>query len=115
MLLALYLERIDSASLNIVHERALDAAMALLTTEPIDLILLNDRLPPYKSYRAPLSQLLAAAPACPSVLLSDELPADFGLQPIDRRLRGVWRKEELSPRYLEDRLADVLPAWPAAA
>lgn len=81
-----------------------DAVVRLQNNPPYDVIFLDNIVPPTFEFRGSLAMMKALDESTRVVLLSGEIPNDFGSETIDARIAACMEKDALSPQSLHELL-----------
>ena len=81
-----------------------DAVTRIENNAPYDVIFLDNIVPPAFEFRGSLEMMKALDKTTNVVLLSGEIPDDFGSETIDARIAACMEKDSLSARSLHELL-----------
>lgn len=81
-----------------------DAVVRIENNPPYDVIFLDNIVPPAFEFRGSLAMMDALDKNTRIVLLSGEIPNDFGKERIDARIAACMEKDALSARSLHELL-----------
>ncbi len=81
-----------------------DAVTCIENNPPYDVIFLDNIVPPAFEFRGSLAMMDALDKTTRVVLLSGEIPNDFGSETIDARIAACMEKDALSARSLHELL-----------
>ncbi len=84
-----------------------DAVVHIENNPPYDIIFLDNIVPPAFEFRGSLEMMKTLDKSTNVVLLSGEIPDDFGSEAIDARIAACMEKDALSARSLHELLMSL--------
>lgn len=109
-LMTLLLKRTPFAASGITQVWKEDDLRKVMSEQTFDLILIDNLIPPYTTFRDLLTVASEIGFDCPVVLLSGAPPKDLYSCAIDDSISGVWNKDDLSSTFIEQALCQHIPA-----
>ncbi len=89
------------ADADVLVARSMADARMSIEGYDIDLVILDNIVPPYEDFRELLGLVTAAGYQGPFIVVSGEPPTDFGQFPIDRAVTSMFSKDRLTPSRIE--------------
>ena len=96
----------EFASIKFLHADTVEDGLETLSSESVDLVFLDNRVPPHQRFEDPLRKIRGSSSAKVILLTGTDLE-DLGYDPLPASLDGFLSKNDLSPASLTGILKQV--------
>ncbi|WP_022695977.1 response regulator [Ponticaulis koreensis] len=96
----------EFASVTFLHADTVEDGLETLASEPVDLVFLDNRVPPHQRFEDPLREINACSSAKVILLTGTDLE-DLGYDALPASLDGFLSKNDMSPASLTGILKQV--------